>query len=128
MMKRYRMMSWTRDERGAALGLVIASALVCSIASYYILRLAASQSLQSNFFQGRAESRYLAEAALVVMTQKLAADPNTCTSPGGDLIQVDTNGDGLLDANDAPAVRVTITNCGAGNKHVLIAKASYSTN
>jgi len=124
MMKRYRMRSWTRDERGAALGLVIVSALVCSIASYYILRLAVSQSMGANFFQGRIQSRYLAEAALVIATQKLSTDPTWCGGP----VQIDTNGNGALDA-DEPTVQVTVSPpCVAGAQHVLIAKASYSTN
>ncbi len=114
------LMFWRGDERGAALGLVIASALVCSIASYYILRLAVSQSMGANFFQGRAESRYLAEAALVWATQKLAVDPTYCGSD----VRLDTNGDGVADANDAPTITVKVSNC-TGNSHVLSAKASY---
>ena len=130
-----------KHEEGFALVAAMATALLCSIAAFAVLFMATSQARLGWLYQGRAEARYLAEAGLVIATQKLMADPNYC--PGGvctrdpaDPIngsgincegpeRVDTNGDGdTLDPEDA-VVAVTVTNCGMGNAHVIGGKVLY---
>ena len=108
-------------QRGLAmLGMVMAIALTASIAAYATLLVATSQARIATVTTVRSQSRYLAEAGLVIATQKLIANPAYC----GGTERVDTDGDGVVNASD-PSVVVTVTSCGAGNTHQITAAVNY---
>ncbi len=97
------------------------TALLCSIAAFAVLFMATFNARQSGFYRGRTTARYLAEAGLVIASRRLMANPSYC----GGLEGVDTNGDGdVTDPTDA-IVTVEVTNCGAGNNHVIRGAVSY---
>ena len=106
-----------RDQRGAALGIVIVTALICGVAAYTVLFMASSATRRGRMFHARTRAHYLAEAGLVVAMQRLWVNPDYCS--GTEF--VDTDGDGT---GDTP-VTVTVTNCGADNVHQLQTTVSY---
>ena len=122
------------QERGFALAAAMATALLCSIAAFAVIFMAMFNARQSTFYRDRAQSRYLAEAALVIAMQKLRNEattpyPSDCT--GGNVGTnrtanefIDTNGDGTTALPD-PQVAVTVTNCGAGRPHAITATVPY---
>ena len=126
-------------EEGFALTAAMVTALLCSIAAFTVLFMAISGARRSGFFRGRTTGRYLAEAGLVIAREKLMADPNYCPggpcTPGGPCIgtePVDTNNgagggfaNGVTSDSDDALVTITVTNCGAGNNHVVSATMSY---
>ncbi len=114
------------SQRGAVLGIVIITALICSIIAYAVLVLARSQARRSRAFQGRMEARYLSEAGFIIATNRLRQDPNYpgCTTPGDTkqtTERVDTNGDQVGDRG----VLVEVTNCGAGRNHTINVQTEY---
>ena len=118
-------------ERGTALTMAIATALLSSLAAYAILFVIHGQATQAQFFENRTVSQHLAEAGLIIAMQQLMKDPNypdaSCaTTPADKTVTeyVDTNNDGVAAAPD-PAVQITVTNCGAGRDHVLKSKVTY---
>ncbi len=120
--------------RGAALGIVIMTALVCSIAAYFILIVSLSQARIGAALERRTQARHLAEAGLVIAMQKLKAEATTPYPPGcvggniGSTMTtpefVDTNNIGGAAAPD-PAVQITVTNCGPARSHRLSARAVF---
>ena len=101
-----------RHSQGAVLGVVIITALVCSIAAYAVLMIAVSRAKHAKFFRARTQARYLAEAAIVMAREQLWATPAWC----GGTVLVDTNGDQLGDKS----VGVTVTPCpGPGVRSVI---------
>jgi Tfp pilus assembly protein PilX len=64
-----------RSERGSALGLVVATALLSSMGAYVMLQLANSQAQQAQFHRNRMRARYAAEAGFVWAKQRLEASP-----------------------------------------------------
>lgn len=107
------------SEQGLALGLAIMTALVFAIFAYALLMMAASQARHAKFYRTRAGARDVSEAALVFAREQLMADPNYCpTSP----VNLDLNWDGIP---DPPPVNIAVTNCGAGNSHLISAQVIY---
>jgi len=101
-----------KNERGIALGIVILTAVVFSVAAFAVLTLTLGGTQRSSASEQRLRAQYAAEAGLVWAMQRLWANPNYCGAP------------------DPPAigginVDVTVTNCGAGNTHTISAKAAY---
>jgi len=113
-----------RHDRGSVLGITIMTALICGIAAYAVLQASISEARHSRFTKERIEARYLAEAAIVQAREMLWRNPATCLTNAN--VPIDTNGDGLPGSPATePAVQVTITNCGAGNRHTITARADY---
>ena len=96
-----------RKPRGTILTVAVLTAFVCSIAAYLVLFLAVCQARQARFYKNRMRARYAAEAAVVWAQQRLFADPAYCIA----------NGDGPV--LEGYQTKVTVTNCGAGNAHVV---------
>lgn len=100
------------NERGMALGIVIFSAIVFSVASFAVLNVAMSRAQTSTFQEGRVRARYAAEAGLVWARERLWADPgfpNFCI-PGGFSLPFDSDGNGVIDA-PYDFVIITATDC-----------------
>lgn len=97
--------------------MVMLLALVASAGAYAAVMTAYSQIRTSRLWRERTKARYLAEAALVIAQQRLWLSPGYC----GGTVQVDTNGDQV---GDTP-VAVTVSNCGAGNRHEIRARVTY---
>lgn len=96
-----------RGSRGAALAIVMITALVSAITIYTAFMVAMNQARQAKFFRGRTPARYLAEAGLMVAQAHLWTAPDTYC---GGTQQIDTNGNGALDVGE-PSVVITVTPC-----------------
>ncbi len=115
-----------QNQRGAALGIVIFIAMVCGIASYFMLFAATTEARHSKFFRERVTARQAAEAGLVIAMQRLWDNPGYCGSimlpPGGyedfavpipSLVPVTVT------------VRVSVSDCTPGNPKSLSARVDY---
>lgn len=71
-----------REQRGAALAMVVLVAVCFSIAAFTALILALSRARTKDFYKRRAVAQYAAEAGLVWATQRLWADGTYCGVPG----------------------------------------------
>ena len=71
-----------RQERGAALGMVVLVAVCFSIAAFTALVLALSRVRQKDFYKRRAIAQYAAEASLVWAMQQLWVDDAYCGGSG----------------------------------------------
>ncbi len=119
-----------RNDRGAVLGITIMTALICGIAAYAVLFTSVSEARHTKFMKGRVGARYLSEAAIVYARERLWQNPAFCLT--NQPVTIDTNGSGVLgDAVGVPPEPdkvvdfVTISNCGAGNQHVITARVDY---
>lgn len=63
-------------ERGIALGVVIITAIVFSIAAFGVLALSMGGAQRAGSYARRLQARYAAEAGLVWAMQRLWANPN----------------------------------------------------
>lgn len=121
------------DERGMALGMVVAMSLVFAVAAFGVMTLAVSRGQTSSLQAHRLKAQYAAEGALVLAMQRLWQDPEypasscvtgpcpACTTPGTtDLTDTVTVA--------GTSVAVTVTDCGAGFTHKLSAKVTYTYN
>ena len=91
-----------RDERGFALGVVIITAVIFSVAAFAILMMGITRARIGRLDQERARAYYAAEAGVVWAMQKLWVDPRFDSSPGwagppNDPAWMDTNADGIND-------------------------------
>ncbi len=128
------------NRRGAALAIVVVTALICAIAAYGILILVRGQAGRALAFQQRLKARYASEAGLWIAMAKLRNFPSypessipgttvttPCPSAGGVIARaeeaIDFDGNGPS-ANDQ-SVEITVTNCGAGRTHKVTAKVVY---
>lgn len=112
-----------RHNRGSVLGITMMTALICGIAAYAVLQASISEARHSRFTKERIESRYLAEAGVVYAREQLWTAP--AGSYCGETRQIDTNGNGTLDAGE-PSVVITVTPCGPGGaQHTITARADY---
>lgn len=93
-------------NRGAILAIALMTALVASIFAYSLLTLSVSQGRQARFFRGRTQARYLGEAGMVIAQARLLNNLNAYCAPA--VQQIDTNGNGSLDAGE-PWVTITVT-------------------
>ena len=99
-------------QRGSILVISILTALVCGIGAYAMLMIAMASARTATFFPGRSTARYAAEAGIVWAQDRLMDDPTYCGVPGPP-------------AFGALNVVVTVSNCGAGNSHVITSKVVY---
>lgn len=108
------------NRRGAALGIVIFIAMICGIASYFMLFAAATEARHSKFFRERITARQAAEAGLVIVMQRLWGDPGYCGVGG-------TGTETFNIPNGAAIVLVTvnISDCTLGAPKTLRAQVSY---
>lgn len=112
------------NRRGAALGIVIFIAMVCGIASYFMLFAAATEARHSKFFRERITARQAAEAGLVIVMQRLWADPAYCgTGSGSEVFQVPIPKP-VGPPNLIP-VTVSISDCNPANPKSLSARVDY---
>ena len=104
----------SNNERGIALGVVLMTAAVFSIAAFAALNMSfGGYQRARQFFADRLRSRYLAEAGLVLAMERLWVNPNwpSCPSPGLT---------GSTDATiDGQTVKISVTNCGPDRDHVV---------
>ena len=89
-------------ERGIALGVVIITAVVFSVAAFAILTLSMGGAQQAGSYARRLKARYAAEAGLVWATQRLWGTPTWTSSAGTDLTVGGMNVDVTLSACPAP--------------------------
>lgn len=108
-------LSRMRKERGAVLALAVGVAFIASVSAFVILQLAIASSRRAQFYREQSHARYAAEAGIIWAQQRLWADPNYCGNPDPP------------SATFTPAVNVdvTVSNCGAGNLHVVNATVTY---
>lgn len=97
------------DERGVALGIVILSAIVFSVAAFAVLTMSLSRAQTAELTEDRLRARYAAEAALVWAMQRLWVDQTWSSGLGIDL-PFDIDGDGSIAAGEG--VDVSIPACG----------------
>ncbi len=100
------------NRRGMALGVVILSAVVFSIAAFVMLTMAMSQARLRNLSERRFRAKYVAEAGLVWAMEQLWANPAYCGVPDPPALQG-------LNAD------VTVTNCGTGVDQAVNSKVVY---
>ncbi len=111
--------STVRSDRGAVvLTFAIGTAFVCAIAAFTVLIMAVSNARHARSTRERVKARYLAEAAQVYAREQLWMNPAYC--PGAP-VMLDTNGDGLTDT----PVTITVTACGANNKHQIVTNVTF---
>ena len=116
------------NTRGAALVIVLVSALIFSIAAFGVLTMAVSRAQQVDYVsETRIRARFAAEAGMVWATQRLWATPGWppgCV-PGNDqaapVWTIDTDGAGPLPPTN---VNVMVRNCGPGFLHTLESKVT----
>ena len=90
------------NQRGFALVLATIVALLCSIGTYIMLTMAASQARWTTAMTRHERARYLAQAGMVWATQRIWQDPAFCTlGPQAVALQ-------------GGAVEVTVTSCMVG--------------
>ena len=65
----------SRHERGAILGLAIASAVLAAIITFAVLQAAMNQARIGKFYFDRTRSRYAAEAGITWAQQRLRTNP-----------------------------------------------------
>ena len=108
------------NTRGAALGIVIMIALVCGVASYFVLFLATSEARHSRFFHERAVARQAAEAGLVIAMQRLWGDPAYCGAggTGNETFNIPAGADLI-------PVTISISDCNPANRKQLSARVDY---
>lgn len=111
-------MSDRRHRRGVILVVVVVFALLASVGVMAALIIATSQARRSQIYKDRTRALYAAEAGIVWASQKLWVDPAFCWDDSATF----SNGDPLI---NGIAVKVTVTNCGAGNDHQIVAKVVY---
>jgi len=103
-------------ERGAALGLVIITAVVFAVAAFAALTMALSRAQVANTIgPERLRSNYAAEAGLVWAMERLWADPTWGSGVGGPpdlVVPNDMNGDGVIAPGEGVSVDVQIAACG----------------
>ena len=101
-----------KGEQGSVLVIAILTALVCAISAYAVLMIAMSSARTTQFFPGRTAAWYAAEAGIVWAQDRLMDNPAYCGVPGppplGTII-----------------IAVTVSNCGAGNSHIISSKVVY---
>ena len=119
----------SNNERGVALGMVIVMALIFAVAAFGVMTLSVSRNQTSSRQAYRLRAQYAAEAGLVQATQRLWRDP---TYPAASCIDgtcpaCSPAGSSLTDTATVAgtSVAITVTNCGAGNVHALVAKVLY---
>ena len=108
------------NQRGAALGIVIFIALVCGIASYFMLFAATTEARHSKFFRERVTARQAAEAGLVIAMQRLWDNPGYCGVGG-----TGTETFNIPVGAGAVPVTVNISDCNPGNPKSLSAQVNY---
>lgn len=115
-----RRQSAPAGKRGAALWIVLMTAVFCSIGVYAALVMASSGARRGRFYASRIAARYASEGGIVVVQQRLWNDPAYCPPgnipPGGGTVTVPVGGVNAV---------VTMTNCGAGNTHQIKSKAAW---
>ena len=102
----------SKNERGIALGMVIVLALIFAVAAFGVMTLSVNRSQTSGRQTHRLKAQYAAEAGLVWATQRLWSSQANCGVPDPPPI-------------NSMNVDVTVTNCGAGKTHTLLAKVLY---
>jgi len=148
-MKHCRGVHVPRGDQGAALMIVVISALVFSVMAYGVLAVSFNKTQLVIGDEQRMRARFAAEAALVYAYQRLwRADaegndfpntascgaPNPCTplpecDPGGGVttgvatVPIDPDAD--TGTNNDIIVTLTVENCGVGNDRKVSAKVSY---
>ena len=70
------------SQQGAALSIVLGTALAASIAAYAMLSVAVGEARHARAFDARARARHAAEAALVWAQQQLWNDPTWSSAAG----------------------------------------------
>ena len=89
-------------------------AVLGAIASMTVLQLAYYQARHAQFHRLHEQAQYAAEAGIVWGQSQLLRNANYCgADPNPNLF------------NPPATVDVTVTNCGAGNNHVVSAKVTY---
>ena len=91
-----------RNGRGAALWIVIVTALICSVAAYTMLMMAVSQARRGQFYANRTKARYAAEAGLVWAMQRLWQAPTNFTAGTTDVTVDGMNVDVIGACNPGP--------------------------
>jgi len=117
-----RRMGPQRAERGAALGIVILSSIVFSVAAFAVLNMSMSRAQTAAFEEGRLRARYAAEAGLVKAMQLLwngTMPPGMC-GPGVTW-SYDTDNDGTFET----PVLVTASVCSVILPNTLTAKVTF---
>jgi len=110
-----------REQRGAALAMVLAVAVCFSIAAFTALILALSRPRTKDFYKRRAVAQYAAEAGLVWAMQRLWNEAGTPYPPG---CPVGGTGTDTVTVNGVPST-ITVTNCGAGRNHTVKSKVTF---
>jgi len=103
----------TLNQRGAALGIVIISAVIFSIMAYAVLAMSLSKAQLADYPVDRARAHYAAEAGVVWAREQLWNDSAFCANSNPDLTM---NG---LD------VDVQISSCGTPGDHEIRATVSF---
>ena len=102
-------------QRGVVLTLAVVIAVLGAIASLTILQMAYYQSRHARFHRLHTVAQYAAEAGVVWGQQRLQQNPVYCGVPDPPAAMF----------NPPANVDVTVTNCGAGNDHVVRALVAY---
>ena len=110
------------NERGGiVLAMTIITALLAAITSYAVLQLSVAYARQGRFFINRTPYRYATEAGIVWAQDQLWSNAAFCTGVG-----VNQFGAAAPDLTvNGVAIDVEVTNCGAGNVHIINARATY---
>jgi len=104
-----------RNNRGAALGLVIVTAAIFAVAAFAALTMALSRAQVATVIgPERLRASYAAEAGLVWAMERLWTTPAWGSPPGNvDLVVPnDMNGDGVIAAGEGVSVDVIFVACG----------------
>ena len=106
------------NDRGIALGVVLMTAVIFSVAAFAVLTMALSgQQRLKVLSKDHLSAQYAAEAGVVWVMQRLWNDPTYCAN-NTPLPSPPNPINGLT-------VNVTVTNCGANNPHQINAKVIY---
>ncbi len=116
-----------RNQGAIALGVVMITAIVFSVAAFAALTAANSRAAIARNLSGpRLKAAYAAEAGLVWAMQKLYADPTAFNSAGGSIdLPFDVNGDGAISGGEG--VDIILAACAAEPcpDRALQAKVTY---
>lgn len=109
----------TTNRRGIALGVVILTSVVFSIAAYAILFMMMGLKQRNSFYERNLRVRYATESGLVWAQQRLWANPAECFGGNPDFTIDD-------DANPlTAAIGVDIIRTPCGGDSTLQAKVTY---
>ncbi len=114
-----RTMISTTKRRGIALGVVILTSIVFSIAAYAVLFMMMGLKQRTNFYERNLRARYATEAGLVWASQRLWANPGDCFNANPDF-SIDDDANPLT-----PDIRVDIIRNPCAGNSTLQAKVVY---